>query len=82
MISPKTITKIFHFDMKKTFFTKDWGFLHGEISKYHFDFLPRLTVTATPHILEINLGFLSFRLWLSIFSRQMQKFYENNNPSE
>lgn len=60
--------------MKKTFIEADWGFLHGEISKYHFDFLPRLTITTTRHMMEINIGFLCFRMWLTIFSDEMQEF--------
>lgn len=64
--------------MGKTFFEKDWGFLHGEISKYKFDFLPRFTITTTTHMMEIHMGFLCCRLWLTIFSRQMQEFNKNN----
>lgn len=63
--------------MGKTFFEKDWGFLHGEISKYKFYFLPRFTIITTPHMMEINMGFLCFRLWLTIFSQQMQEFNKN-----
>lgn len=48
--------------MGKTFFEKDWGFLHGEISKYKFDFLPRFTITTTTHMMEIHMGFLCCRL--------------------
>ena len=59
--------------MSKTFFEGEWGFLHGEISTYHFDLLPRLTVTTTRYMLEINIGFLCFRLWLTLFSDQMQE---------
>lgn len=64
--------------MKKTFFYRDWGFLHGEVSKYHFDFFPRLSVTSTPHILEINVGFLCFRMWLTIFIRELQEVERRN----
>lgn len=69
----KTIMML-RFDMKKTFFEKDWGFLHGEISKYRFDFLPRVTVSQIPHMLEINIGFFWFRIWLTIYSDEMQEF--------
>ena len=64
--------------MGKTFFEKDWGFLHGEISKYKFDFLPRFTITETAHMMEINMGIFCFHLWLTIFSHQMQEFNKNN----
>ena len=64
--------------MGKTFFEKDWGFLHGEISKYKFDFLPRFTITTTTHMMEIHMGFLCCRLWRTVFSRQMQEFNKNN----
>lgn len=59
--------------MSKTFFEGEWGFLHGEISTYHLDILPRCTITATRYMLEINIGFLNFRLWLTLFSDQMQE---------
>lgn len=64
--------------MKKTFFDKDWGFMHGEISKYKFDFLPRITAVTTTHMLELSVGFLCFRMWLTIFSRQVQEFNKVN----
>ena len=59
--------------MKKTFFERDWGFMHGQISKYKCDFLPRLTITTTAHMLEINIGFICFHLWLTIFSKDIQE---------
>lgn len=59
--------------MRKTFFERDWGFMHGEISKYKFDFLPRVTVSDTRHMLEINVGIFCFRVWLTIFSRELQE---------
>ena len=64
--------------MGKTFFEKDWGFLHGEISDYKFDFLPRLTITTTSHMMEICMGFLCCHLWLTIFRHQMREFNKNN----
>lgn len=67
--------------MGKTFFERDWGFLHGEVSKYHFDFLPRLTITTTPHIMEVNIGIFCFRLWLTIFGQDMQNFNRRNNAT-
>lgn len=65
--------KTFRFDMHTTIFEKDWGFLVGEISKYKFDFLPRLTITTTKHMMEINIGIFCFRLWLTIFDRPLQE---------
>lgn len=65
--------------MRKTFFEKDWGFLHGEISKFRCDLLPRFTITTTPHMLEFNIGFLCFRLWLTIFSPAMQELNRNSH---
>lgn len=59
--------------MRKTFFERDWGFMHGEISKYKFDFLPRLTITSTSHMLEVNIGIFCFHLWITVFSREMQE---------
>ena len=64
--------------MGKTFFEKDWGFLCGEISDYKFDFLPRFTITTTPHMMEIYMGFLCCHLWLTIFRLQMREFNKNN----
>ena len=46
--------------------------MHGEISKYKCDFLPRFTITATKYMLEINIGFICFHLWLTIFSKAMR----------
>lgn len=77
----KTIMML-RFDMKKTFFEKDWGFLHGEISKYRFDFLPRVTVSQIPHMLEINIGFFCFRIWLTIYSDEMQEFNRTTRESK
>lgn len=68
--------------MKKTFFKRDWGFLHGEVSRYHFDILPRFTIVSTPHVLEINIGFACFRIWMHIFSRAMQEFNKNTRLGE
>jgi hypothetical protein len=67
--------------MKKTFLQGDWGFLHGEISKYKFDLLPRITISDTPHILEFNVGIFCFRIWLTIWSKQMQEFNKNNHAT-
>lgn len=64
--------------MGKTFFEKDWGFLYGEISDYKFDFLPRFTITTTPHMMEIHMGFLCCHMWLTIFRHQMREFNKNN----
>lgn len=64
--------------MKKTFFQRDWGFLHGEVSRYHFDFFPRLTAVTTPHILEVSAGFLCFRIWLTVFSQELQEVERRN----
>lgn len=61
-----------------TFFEKDWGFLVGEASMYHFDFLPRFTVVTTPHIMEISMGFTCFRLRLTLWGKAMQEFNRNN----
>ena len=55
-------------------FEKDWGFMAAGISKYKFEFLPRFTITEIPHMLEFNIGFLWFQIWLTIFSREMQEF--------
>jgi hypothetical protein len=52
--------------------------MHGQISKYKCDFLPRFTITTTTHMMEIHMGFLCCRLWLTIFSHQMQEFNKNN----
>lgn len=61
-----------------TIFEKDWGFMAGGLSKYKFEFLPRLTVTTLTHMLEINLGFLWFQLLLTIFSKPMQEINKNS----
>ena len=66
--------KTFRFDMHTTIFERDWGFLVGEISKYKFDFLPRLTITTTKHMMEINIGIFCFHMWLTIFSNEIQEF--------
>ena len=50
----------------------------GGLSKYKFEFLPRLTVTTLTHMLEINLGFLWFQLLLTIFSKPMQEINKNS----
>lgn len=47
--------------------------MHGQISKYKCDFLPRFTITTTAHMLEINIGFICFHLWLTIFSKDIQE---------
>ena len=60
------------------FFEKDWGFMQGMISKYHFDFLPRVSLAVTPHIIEVIVAFLSFRLHFSLFSGAMQEFNRRN----
>ena len=59
--------------MKKTIIEREWGFVYIEISNYHFDFLPRLTVTDARYMLEVNAGFLCFRAWLTIFSDEMRE---------
>ena len=64
------------------FFEKDWGFMAGNISKFTFEFLPRLTVVSLTHMLEINVGFLWFQLWLTIFDRQLQEFNKRANDTE
>lgn len=67
--------------MHKTFFENDWGFLVGEISKYKFDFLPRLTITTTKHMMEINIGIFCFHMWLTIFSNEIQEFNRRTRES-
>ena len=64
------------------FFEKDWGFMAGNISKFKFEFLPRLTVINLTRALEINVGFLWFQLWLTIFDRQLQEFNKRENDTE
>lgn len=64
--------------MYKKVIDKDWGFIVGEISRSRFDFLPRLTVSALPYMLEVNVGFLCFRAWLTIYSDQLQDFNRRN----
>lgn len=64
------------------FFEKDWGFMAGNISKFKFEFLPRLTVINLTHALEINVGFLWFQLWLTIFDRQLQEFNKRENDTK
>ena len=61
-----------------TLFERDWGFLVVKAASYRFDFLPRLTLATIPQQLEINLGFLWFQIWLTIWSRDMQEFNKNN----
>lgn len=65
-----------------TFFERDWGFMAGSISKHKFEFLPRFTMSAVTHMLEFNIGFLWFQLWLTIYSRQMQEFNRKNHDAE
>lgn len=65
-----------------TLFERDWGFVAGGISKYKFEFLPRLTVVDASHMLEINFGFLWFQIWLTIFSHQMQEFNKRMHDTE
>lgn len=72
----------FRFDMRKTFFERDWGFMHGEISKYKFDLLPRITITDARHMLEINVGIFCFHVWLTIFSREMQEINKMYNQHD
>ena len=64
--------------MHKKVIDRDWGFAVAEISNNRFDFLPRLTISALPYMLEVNVGFLCFRAWLTIFSDQMQDFNRRN----
>ena len=52
------------------------------LSAFKFEFLPRLTVVDIPHMLEINLGFLWFQVWLTVYSRQMQEFNRRNHGTE
>lgn len=61
---------------------RDWGLMVGEVSKYNFDFLPRLTMSAVPHMLQFNIGFLWFRVWLTIWSSEMQEFNRNSYDTE
>jgi hypothetical protein len=65
-----------------TLFEKDWGFMAGSISMYKFEFLPRLTMTAIADMLEINLGFLWFQVWLTIWSKRMQDFNRRHHGTE
>lgn len=67
--------------MNKILFERDWGFLNGQVSKYKFDFLPRFTISTTPHMLEINIGIFCFHLWLTIFSDVMQEFNRRNRET-
>ena len=62
-----------------TFFEKDWGFMAGEISRYKFDLLPRVTWCAIPHVDEISIGFLCLHLQLTIWSREVREFNRRNN---
>lgn len=54
----------------------------GSISGFKFEFLPRITVINIPHMLEINVGFLWFQLWLTIFDRQLQEFNKKRNDTQ
>lgn len=65
-----------------TLFERDWGFMAAGLSAFKFEFLPRLTVVDIPHMLEINLGFLWFQVWLTVYSRQMQEFNRRNHGTE
>ena len=60
------------------FFDKPWGFLMLEISKYKFDFLPRLTVVSAPLALEIHIALACFRFQFTLWSKKMQEWLENN----
>ena len=60
------------------FFDKPWGFLMLEISKYKFDFLPRLTVVSAPLAFEMHLGFAFFRFQFTLWGKKMQEWLENN----
>ena len=54
----------------------------GSISSYKFEFLPRLSLIEIPHMLEINVGFLWFQLWLTVYSRRMREFNRKNHDAE
>ena len=54
----------------------------GRISKYKFEFLPRLTMSAVTDLLEINFGFLWFQLWIGIWSERMREFNRRNHDTE
>ena len=59
-------------------FEKDWGFMAVKFSKFKFELLPRFTVTEIPHMMEFNVGFLWFQIWLTIWSKDMQEFNKSN----
>lgn len=65
-----------------TLLERDWGHVAGRISKYKFDFLPRLTMSAVTDMLEINLGFLWFQVWLTIWSERMREFNRRNHDTK
>lgn len=54
----------------------------ARISKYKFDFLPRLTMPAVTDLLEINFGFLWFQLWVGIWSDRMREFNRRGHGAE
>lgn len=60
-----------------TLIERNWGHVACGISKYKFDFLPRLTMSA-----EINFGFLWFQLWVGIWSDRMREFNRRGHGAE
>ena len=54
----------------------------GRISKYKFEFLPRLTMSAVTDLLEISFGFLWFQLWIGIWSERKREFNRRNHDTE
>lgn len=65
-----------------TLLEKDWGFIACNASAFRVELLPRLTVTNVPHATEINLGFLCFQVWLTLFSREMREFNRRTHDTE
>lgn len=65
-----------------TLIERDWGHVVCRASKYKFEFLPRLTMSAVTDLLEINFGFLWFQLWVGIWSDRMREFNRRSHDTE
>ena len=58
-------------------FEEHWGNLMLSILSNRFDIFPRVTLTQFPRAFVIHVGFLTFTLNFTIWSRAMREFNRN-----
>lgn len=63
-------------------FEEYWGNLILSICIGRLDVLPRVTLSAFPRALIVNVGFIFFTLNLTLWDRQMREFNRNDAQNQ